>query len=190
MSNFAPVISVDGREIRTLADVLPEEPGLKMLLIAKTPAQVSVDAGHYFQGSQGRNFWNRLIQYGILRPTTEFEDESLLAHGYGLTDIVKVPRNYGNEPSDNEYRVGMDRIIDLFKNHKPKVVVFVYKRVPDNVLKLKFGIHKKASYGLNPQLLPVLGAHVFAFPLPGVGSCTREQAVAAMNDLKALLHAS
>ncbi len=70
------VISVDGREVRTLRDILPDKPGLRVLFIAKTPAPVSVKAGHYFQGAQGRMFWNRLKQYGLLRPTVGFEDDS------------------------------------------------------------------------------------------------------------------
>jgi mismatch-specific thymine-DNA glycosylase len=187
MENYATTIKVNGETFKTLADIVPREPGLEALFVAKTPTQVSVDAGHYFQGSQGRDFWDRLIKYGLLNPTTEFEDESFLAHGYGLTDIVKLPRNYGNEPSDQEYREGIDRVLGLIGLHKPRVAIFVYKRVLDIVLELRFGIYKKASYGLNPDLKPVFGTNVFAFPLPGVGSCTREQAVSAMNDLKVLL---
>ena len=83
---------------------------MRMLIVAKTPALVSVEAGHYFQGRQGRMFWNRLRDYDILTaPPGTHEDDVLLAHGYGLTDVVKVPRNYGNEPSDDEYREGLGR---------------------------------------------------------------------------------
>jgi hypothetical protein len=59
-------IRVGDDDVATLADILPAEGPMKMLMIAKTPAFVSVDAGHYFQGRQGRMFWNRLIDYRLL----------------------------------------------------------------------------------------------------------------------------
>lgn len=186
MSN-AIKIRVGDEDVWTLRDILPNEPGLRMLFVAKTPAPVSVEEGHYFQGSQGRAFWNRLREFGLLNPMTEFEDDSLLAHGYGLTDIVKVPRSYGNEPSDAEYRSGMNRILELITQHKPRVVTFVYKGVLDNVLRLHFGIRSKAEYGFNPSHERSFGTRVFAFPLPGVGNCNRAQAVAAMSELRRFL---
>jgi hypothetical protein len=53
-------ISINGKLVKTLADILPQTSGLEMLFIAKTPAPVSVEAGHYFQGRQGKMFWNKL----------------------------------------------------------------------------------------------------------------------------------
>src|SRR3989304_4445702 len=106
-------LDVDGHEVRTLRDILPNTPGLKALFVGKTPAPVSVAAGHYFQGRQGHMFLSRLKKYGLLKPTTRFEDDSFLDHGYGLTDIVKVPRAYGSEPSSGEYAGGIDRILGL-----------------------------------------------------------------------------
>lgn len=175
-------ITVGGRKVRTLQDILPASPGLRVLFVAKTPAPVSVAAGHYFQGKQGQMFWSRLKQYGLLRATTEFEDDSLLDHGYGLTDIVKVPRSFGNEPSDAEYQEGLSRILELIERHRPKVVVFVYKRVLDQIVRLGFQIRTKSKYGFNPTLTPLFGAEVFAFPLPGT-PCTTSEAVAAMREL-------
>lgn len=176
------LITVDGRKVRTLRDILPEKPGLRVLFVAKTPAPISVEAGHYFQGLQGRVFWNRLREYRLLIPTTEFEDDSLLSHGYGLTDIVKVPRSYGNEPSDAEYRAGLERILGLVGSHRPKVVVFVYKRVLDQILRIGFGVRTKAAYGFNSALEGRFGTRVFAFPLPGT-PCSSAQAAAVVNEL-------
>lgn len=175
-------IIIDGQPVQTLRDILPKEPGLRVLFVAKTPAPKSVEAGHYFQGKQGRMFWNRLKEYGLFVPTTEFEDDSLLDHGFGLTDIVKVPRAYGNEPSDTEYRAGMARILDLVHLHHPKVVVFIYKGVLDQILRFRFGIEEKASYGFNTSVEAQVGTRVFVFPMPGT-PCTSDQAVQAMNEL-------
>ena len=60
-------ILVEGREVRTLRDILPASPGLHVLFVAKTPAPASVEEGHYFQGKQGRMFWNRLKNYDLLK---------------------------------------------------------------------------------------------------------------------------
>lgn len=177
---------VDGCKVRTLRDVLPDTPGLKALFVAKTPAPVSVEAGHYFQGKQGRMFLNRLKRYGLLKPSTRFEDDSFLYHGFGLTDIVKVPREYGSEPSSADYAAGIDRVLDLVHVHKPIVVVFVYKRVLDEVLSQRFGTRTKSSYGFNPPVDQLFGSRVFAFPLPGT-PCRASEADRAMRELACVL---
>jgi uracil-DNA glycosylase len=171
-----------GQELRTLRDILPVTPGLHVLFVAKTPAPRSVEAGHYFQGRHGTSFWNKLKTNGLLAPTTEFEDDSLLEHGYGLTDIVKVPHAYREEPSDQEYLDGLPRILELIRIHHPKVVVFVYKGVLDNIIRLQFESAKASVYGFNQYLESDFGTRVFAFPLPGT-PCTTEQARLAMRDL-------
>lgn len=100
-------IWVGDREILTLEDILPARGPMRMLIVGKTPALVSVKVGHYFQGQQGRAFWNRLREYDLVGvPPDTYEDDVLVSHGYGITDIVKIPRDYGNEPSDDEYREG------------------------------------------------------------------------------------
>jgi len=180
----AITLRVDGREFRTLRDLLPESPGLNILFVGKTPAPESVQKGHYFQGKQGRSFWRILRQYRILVPTTDFEDDALLQHGYGLTDIVKEPRPFGDEPSPEEYQAGASRILGHIRVHRPKVIVFVYKRVLDQIIQFEFGITKRARYGFNEQLEHYFGCRVFVFPLPGT-SCTRELAKAAMEELAA-----
>lgn len=177
------VIRIDGRDVATLADVLPESGCLKMLMVAKTPATDSVAAGHYFQGAQGRMLWNRLRDYGLLEvPAGTFEDDVLLNHGYGLTDIVKVPRDYGSEPDEDEYRAGINRILDLVREIKPQVLFFVYKRILDQILRLAFGRSTKARYGFNPELDELLGSAVFVFPMPGT-PCTTAEARTAMSAL-------
>ena len=134
MKNYRVKIKVNDKEYYTLADILPEKGNLDILFIAKTPATISVDAGHYFQGKQGTMFWNRLSDYNILRvPYGDFADNHLLNNNYGITDIVKVPRDYGNEPTDEEYRQGLNKILDTIKTFQPKVIIFVYKAVLDKI---------------------------------------------------------
>lgn len=188
MGNYRTSISVDNKKYDTLKDILPEDSHtIDILFIAKTPAMKSVEIGHYFQGQHGQLFWNKLKSYGILkvRPGT-FEDENLLENNLAITDIVKIPRNYGNEPTDDEYKAGLNRILNLIKKHKPTVIVFVYKRVLDNILKFGFDLNTKTEYGLNSTLKSYLNSNVFVFPMPGT-PCTKEQGEKAMSDLVSLL---
>jgi uracil-DNA glycosylase len=176
-------IRAGDRDVVTLGDILPAEGPMKMLMIAKTPASVSVEAGHYFPGRQGRMFWNLLIEYDLLRVSPgAFEDDALLVHGYGVTDIVKVPRDYGSEPSDDEYRGGLTRILELVARLEPHVLLFVYKRVLDQILRLSFGESEKARYGFNDDLNEHFSSRVFVFPMPGT-PCTSLEATTAMTEL-------
>src|ERR1700683_281837 len=180
-------VSVGEEEFLTLRDILPATPGLLALFVAKTPAPPSVEAGHYFQGRQGTSFWSSLKKYGLLRPMTGFEDDVLLEHGFGLTDIVKKPREFDNEPSPQEYKEGLPRILELIRIHRPKVVVFVYKGVLDKIARLQFGVKPKADYGFNKNFESDFGTRVFAFPLPGVGTCTTAQKCLALQALREYL---
>ena len=181
MVNF---LTVDGKKYNTLSDILPDDGNLNILFIAKTPTLDSVNAGHYFQGKQGRMFWNKLSEYEILKvPFGRFEDEFLLSNNYGITDIVKAPRNYGNEPSNEEYKKGLKRILSIVKKTKPKVIVFVYKGVLDNIMELNYGITEKSKYGFNPKLDKYFNSKVFVFPMPGT-PCKKEDANKYMIELK------
>ena len=111
-------------------------------------------------------FWNKLVENGILSVTPNtFEDENLLYHGYGITDIVKEPREFGNEPTRQEYQNGIKQIQQIIEKYKADITVFVYKRVLDNILKLSYGIKTKAEYGFNNDLQKLFGTKVFVFLL-------------------------
>jgi uracil-DNA glycosylase len=168
--NYQAEIECNGRRVKTLADILPESGPLRMLIIGKCPAPVSVKVGHYFQGRQGQLFWSSLKEYGILRLAgKEYPDEGLARHGYGITDVVKVPREFGAEPSDQEYRAGAGRVMDLIRTLNPSILLFVYKRVLDKIGPLLPGETVKTECGFDPALEARFGAKVFLMPLRGVG---------------------
>ncbi|HUW11847.1 MAG TPA: uracil-DNA glycosylase family protein [Anaerolineae bacterium] len=176
-------IVVAGRTFATLQDILPESGPMRMMIIGKTPAPVSVKAGHYLQGRQGRMFWNRLQDYGLLRvPPGKYEDEVLLDHGYGITDIVKRPYPFGVEPSGHEYRDGIARVKRLLLRLAPRVALFVYKKPLDRWLSLEAGWQVKSEYGFNRKWETSLGCKVFVFPMPGT-PCNSDVARQAMRDL-------
>jgi mismatch-specific thymine-DNA glycosylase len=181
--NYRTTLVIDGQTVTTLADILPPVGPMKLLIIAKTPAPVSVAAGHYFQGKHGQQLWRFLQTYGLLTvPDGKHADEMLLAHGYGITDIAKAPRPFGVEPSRAEYQAGLERVLGHIATLQPRVVLFVYKRVLDNMLKLAFGLRQKSQYGFNPALELRFQTAIFVFPMPGTPA-TKPEAALAMRAL-------
>lgn len=179
-------VQINGKTVWTLGDILPQIPGLRMLIVGKVPAPISVSQGHYFQGRQGTMFWNRLVDYGLLRRQQEFEDDDLLSHSFGITDVVKSPREFRIEPTNREYEEGISRVLRLIQQHQPRVVLFVYKRVLDRIASIQSGVARVSTYGFNPELDGCIGAPAFAFPMPGT-PCKTNQAVQAMQALVAAL---
>ncbi len=187
MANYRVSIQLNGNSIETLQNILPQNEKLKMLFIGKVPTSNSVNEGHYFQGRQGTMFWNKLKKYSILNvPAGNYEDEHLLEQGYGIIDITKVPREYGIEPSSDEYIEGAKVISDVIEIYKPKIAVFIYKKVLDKLLEYNFNINTKSHYGFNNNLEELFGSKVFVFPMPGT-PCNRENAHRYMLELKEVI---
>ncbi len=186
--NHRITIIKDGQSYETFEDILPkgENSKLDMLIVGKTPTPDSVKVGHYFQGRNGKSMWNKLEEYGIITKKTIYHDDSLLDNNIGITDIVKVPRSTGNEPSLFEYLEGKEHIIQIINRYKPKVVFFVYKPVIENLL--PFTINANIVYGFNDNLMTNFnGCRPFLFPMPGTGKVTKEIIHKTMTELKVFL---
>jgi hypothetical protein len=106
--------------------------------------------------------------------------------GGGINDPDERKQLFGNEPSEDEYKQGLNRIIDSINKFKPKVIIFIYKRVLDKIIDLNFGISSKSSYGFNFHLDKYFNSRVFVFPMPGT-PCRSDEAIKVMNELKELL---
>ncbi len=179
-------IQKEGKTYDTLEDILPSDSTqLDMLIIGKVPAPKSVEAGHYFQGQQGKAMWNKLTDYEILKKNTLYHDDSLLHSKIGITDIVKVPREFGNEPSFSEYSEGKKRIMSIIDTYKPKVIFFVYKPVLEHLV----SPFDQINYGFNENLNKDFhGCKVFLFPMPGTGKVTKLIIERTMTELKTYLN--
>lgn len=168
------------KEYWTLADILPNsDKPLEVLIIGKVPAPISVKAGHYYQGNQGQFFWKKLREYGLLNIGKHiYEDNALLENDWGITDVAKEPNEFSDEPTAEEYCEGLQRIKSLIDNHKPRIILFVYKKVLDRL------VGRKSVYGFNPGLDVEFGASkVFVFPMKGT-PCKKELQLKAMDELK------
>lgn len=184
--NHQTTVIINEQAVQTLSDILPSNGPVKMLIIGKTPAPCSVQKGHYFQGKQGKVFWRHLREHNLLpTPPDKYEDQILLEHGYAITDVVKAPRSYGSEPTDNEYKEGWQRISALISELRPHVLLFVYKGTLDKILRLTYGRKAKAKYGFNDELEDLFRCKVFAFPMSP--QCKREVTYKAMVELRTIL---
>jgi double-stranded uracil-DNA glycosylase len=181
-------MDVDGSHVVTLADILPERGPLRVLFIGKTPSPASVEAGHYYQGRMGKGLWKRLDEYGVLPAHQgQYGDDQLLARGFGMTDLCKAPRPFGEEPTQREYVEGWERVSGVVAAMRPRILVFVYKGALDKVLQYSFGWgDHKSEYGFNDDLMRTFGRRVFAFPLPGT-ACTLRESRRHLGDLATAL---
>jgi hypothetical protein len=181
-------MTFDGQVLPTLADVLPERGPLRMLIIGRAPSPASVEAGHYFVDRMGRGLWKRLDETGLLHaPPGRHPDEVTLELGYGLTDLCKLPREFGEEPAELEYQEGWERVSCLVAALRPGILTFVYKAALDTVLKCSFGWDHESVYGFNDDLMRTFGRRVFAFPMPGA-ACTLRESRRHMDDLSRALN--
>jgi TDG/mug DNA glycosylase family protein len=152
-------IEVGGQPVETLAD-LPPLRG-RLLFVGLNPSPVSVDAGHYHQGTLGKTFWRRLIKASILPPDTALEsaDDALVAAGHGITDLLKAP-TARDEASDAVLTGGVGPLWQKIAIWRPGAIVFVYKRAAE----IAAGRRLEESWG---QLHGVALAGRPCFLMPG-----------------------
>ena len=122
-------IIVDGQQVETLQELL--RPGLRAVFVGINPAPPSVLAEHYYQGSLGRRFWQRLKDHRIavdLPPGCE--DEAAFAQGFGFADVVRQPTRSAADLSPSQLCAGVPLLVDrLAALGKPRpIIVFVFKK--------------------------------------------------------------
>ncbi|MGH2464941.1 MAG: uracil-DNA glycosylase family protein [Candidatus Limnocylindrales bacterium] len=124
------LVSFAGEDVETLVDLPPTRGGL--LFVGLNPSPVSVTAGHYHQGRLGRTFWRRLMIAGVLPAGTDVEsaDDTLVAAGHGITDLIKVPTPR-DTATDHELTLGVGPLWQKVAIWRPSAIVFIYKRAAE-----------------------------------------------------------
>jgi TDG/mug DNA glycosylase family protein len=133
LRGFQARITWKGEEVLTLADIPPGEGGI--VLIGINPSPVSVDLGHYYQGTLGRRLWSRLVSFGLLPNVgAAWEDERWQAAGKGLSDVVKRPTASASEVSAEELAAGAEALRAKLRDWEPSLVIFAFRASAEAVL--------------------------------------------------------
>jgi TDG/mug DNA glycosylase family protein len=160
-----------GEEIETLADLL--RPGLRAVVVGINPAPKSVAAGHYYHGTYGQRFFDRLRRAGGL-PDGDgdaFEDDRAFAAGIGFTDVVKRPSASADEVSA-ELADGRNDLAAKLADVDVPLVIFAFKAAAETLL----GPLPKWFYGVVPRRR-IGKARVFVMPGPTAPTAEVDDAV-------------
>jgi hypothetical protein len=120
-------VELGGRTVETLADLPPLRD--RLLFVGLSPSAASVAAGHYHQGPAGRGFWEWLIRATILPADTALEtaDDALMAHGHGITDLLKAP-GIPADISNAALTAGVGPLWQKVAIWRPAAIVFIDRR--------------------------------------------------------------
>lgn len=168
-----------GEEIETLADLLRS--GLRAVVVGINPAPMSVAAGHYYQGTYGQRFFDRLRRAGGLPDGDGFEDDRAFAAGIGFTDVVKRPSPSADQVSA-ELADGREDLEAKLADVDVRLVVFAFKAAAETLL----GALPKRFYGVVPRRR-IGNARVFVMPGPTAPTAEVDDAV---NKLRRALRAT
>ncbi len=108
---------------KTVPDVLA--PDLRVLFCGINPSLYSAAVGHHF-ARPGNRFWPTLHAAGFTgRLLSPFEDQQLLDHGYGLTNIMARATATANELSPDELLAAAGRLQSKVRRFRPAWVAFL-----------------------------------------------------------------
>lgn len=119
-------VVLDGVTFLTLADLWPQP--CRAVIVGVNPAPRSVEAGHYYQGSNGRQAVARLRAAGLLPADRGgFADDEALTVGVGFTDVVKRPTPRARDLTAAELEAGRAELRRKLATHAVPLVVCVFK---------------------------------------------------------------
>jgi TDG/mug DNA glycosylase family protein len=146
--------------LKERALMLPDllRPGLRLIICGTAVATASLKRGHYYAGP-GNEFWALLEESGLVpvRLMSE-QDSELLAHGIGLTDLVKDLSQSHDRGLQGRYDVGGFRA--KVAGNQPAWVALHGKEAGKAVAR-SLG---QPPPGLGPTSWQVEGAKAFVLP--------------------------
>jgi double-stranded uracil-DNA glycosylase len=140
---------------KLLADVIA--PNLRVLFVGINPGLYSAAVGHNF-GRPGNRFWPTLARSGFTpRQLTPFEEQELLEHGLGITNLVARATARADELSHAELLSGAATLARKVRKFRPRVVAMLgvsAYRVALQKPKAQLGIQTEAFADARLWVLP------------------------------------
>jgi len=160
-----------GRGTLTLPDLL--RPGLNVVFVGLNPSSYSVARGHYFARKQNR-FWPAFSRSRLsapVRAALEVEqlgpadDVRLLEHGFGFTDLVKIPSSNASTLRPVDYAESAPLLTERLGPLRPRLVCF-HGAMAFGAFRVHGLGQPGAPVALGAQSLRIVGASVFVVPNP------------------------
>lgn len=163
-----------------LPDKIPED--VHTIFVGINPAVRSAEVGHYYAHPTNM-FWKLITASGISpNPVTARDDDVLVQHGFGFTDVAKRPTASAGELENAEFLAARQRLTEVIQSRQPKTVIFVSKRSARAFLQA--GPNEPIEYG--PQAEPYHGATIWFLPSTSGqsnGDSSYEEKLAAFRQL-------
>lgn len=104
-------------------------PGLRLVIVGFNPGVRSAELGHYY-AHPNSTFWRLLTESGLLpSPLGPEQDHRLLAHGIGITDVVKRSTPSAGDLRSAELRAGGAIVREKLAWAAPPVAAYTGKGV-------------------------------------------------------------
>jgi TDG/mug DNA glycosylase family protein len=140
---------------KTIPDVI--SPGLKVLFCGINPGLYSAAIGHHF-GRPGNRFWPAIFAAGFsLRLFSPYEDQELLAYGYGITNIVPRTTAAAHELSRVELIEGGKILEEKVQRFAPRFLAILgltAYRAAFNMPLAKIGLQTETIHNTRLWVLP------------------------------------
>jgi TDG/mug DNA glycosylase family protein len=134
-------------------------PNLRVLFCGINPGLYTAAVGHHF-ARPGNRFWPALHASGFTpRLLSPFEEHELLAHGYGITNVVERATATAAELSPAEYVEGGRRLEAEVRRYRPAFLAVLGV----GAYRTAFG-RPKAALGLQTE--PIGETSVWVLPNP------------------------
>lgn len=146
------VLLVAARRLHTLPDTVA--PGMRLLVCGLNPSLYAADVGVGFARG-GNRFWPAALAAGLVSRARD-PRHALVAHGIGMTDLVKRPTRQAAELSAAEYAEGLERLERLAERLEPGVVCFV------GLAGWRIAVDRRAAPGI--QTRPIGGRPAYVMP--------------------------
>ena len=140
-------------------------PGLRLLFVGINPGLWTAAVQTHF-AHPGNRFYPALLRAGIIEspinPSDGMSDSDragFVAHGLGITNLVRRASARADELSVEELRAGAVRLVSFVEQHHPAVVAIA----GITAYRSAFGV-RAAGAGRRPE--PLAGAEVWVVPNP------------------------